>query len=152
MKKDNVRLTQQGYDDIQNELDQLKVQRPQVIKDMDHMRSLGDLKENNAYEEKRRELGFLEGRIMELEEVLKNATIIEVSTGDIIALGSSVELHIEGDKVRYQIVDENEADIVSGKISSNSPIGKALFGKKVGDEVQVESPSGTITYQILGVE
>lgn len=151
MKKDVVQLTQQGYNDIQKELDEFKKQRPQVVKDLDHMRSLGDLKENNAYEEHRRKLGFLEGRIMELEDILKNAKVIEINASATIALGSEVQLHIEGDHVKYQLVDENEADITSGKISTVSPIGQALLGRKVGDEVKVESPGGTITYRILEV-
>ncbi len=152
MKKNTVYLTAQGLDDIQSELAKLKENRPKVLHDMDHMRVLGDLKENSAYEEKRRELGFVDGRIMELEELLKSAQILDVVASDVVNLGSVVELHIEGDKVRYQIVDENEASIADGKISTVSPIGQALLGKKIGDVVHIESPGGKISYQILAIE
>jgi transcription elongation factor GreA len=152
MKKDTIYLTQQGFDDVQHELEELKGQRPKVLKDMDHMRALGDLKENSAYEEKRRELGFVEGRISELEELMKNAQVITPVASDVVSLGSVVELHIEGDHVRYQIVDENEASVLDGKISMVSPIGEALLGRKVGDTVQIESPGGKITYQIMSID
>ena len=152
MQKNTIQLTQAGYDEIQKEYDELVAKRPEVVKELDHMRSLGDLKENNAYDQLKAELGFLEGRIKELEEILKVAVVIDTPTGDKIKLGSKVALHIEGDRVNYQLVDETEADITSGKISSSSPIGAALLGRKIGDEVQVESPSGTISYQILEIE
>lgn len=152
MQKNTIQLTQRGYDEIKNEYEELLEKRPTVVKELDHMRSLGDLKENNAYDQLKSELGFLEGRIKELEEIIKIAQIIDAPSGDLIALGSKVALHIEGDRVNYQLVDETEADIINGKISSSSPIGSALLGKKVGEEVQVDSPSGTITYQILEIE
>ena len=152
MQKNTIQLTQRGYDEIKKEYEELLEKRPSVVKELDHMRSLGDLKENNAYDQLKSELGFLEGRINELEEILRIAEVIDTPSGDMIALGSKVALHIEGDRVNYQLVDETEADIMSGKISSSSPIGSALLGKKVGEEVHVESPSGTITYQILEIE
>lgn len=152
MKKDTIYLTAQGLEDIQQELANLKAQRPKVLHDMNHMKALGDLKENSAYEEKRRELGFVDGRIMELEELLKNAQVLDIVTSGAVNLGSVVELHIEGDSVRYQIVDENEASVADGKISTVSPIGQALMGKTVGDVVHIESPGGKISYQIMAIE
>lgn len=151
MKKDSIQLTQQGFDDLQAELRELKDKRPAVLAEVDRMRALGDLKENAGYEQTRREQAFLDGRIVEIEEILKDVVIIQSPAGDTVALGSRVTLHIEGDKVEYLLVDENESDITAGKVSSTSPIGEALLGKAVGDEVDVVTPSGTIRYKILEV-
>ena len=94
-------------------------------------------------------MGFVDGKIEELEMLLTDVEVIEKPSGSVVELGSTVHLHIEGDEVRYLLVDESEADIMNGKISASSPIGSALVGKKVGDIIDVDSPSGAISYRIL---
>lgn len=152
MNEGMVYLTPQGHQSMVDELNKLKEKRPQVVKEMDEMRGLGDLAENAGYHDKKRELGFVEGRIMELEETLKKAKVLEPSGSDSVDLGTTVELHLEGDNITYQVVHEAESDISNGKISNSSPLGQALIGKKIGDTVKVASPGGTVTYEVLNIQ
>ncbi len=147
-----IHLTLSGLHDLERELEQLKNERPHVVKELESMRSLGDLKENAAYEIQKNKLSFLDGRIAELEDLTKNAQVIEKTSDGTVGIGSVVTLHIVNDKVTYQLVGETEADITQGKISATSPIGTALIGKTKGDKISVEAPGGNVLYEILHID
>jgi transcription elongation factor GreA len=116
---------------------------------------MGDLSENAEYVAAREELTFIDGRVDELEIILKDAVIIRdnVKTANhAIKLGSTVTLHVNGKKEVFTVVGEWEADPMNKKISHESPLGKGLLGKKVGEKVQVEAPAGKITYSIVSIK
>jgi transcription elongation factor GreA len=152
-----VPLTILGAQMLRSELQQLKtVERPQVILAIQEARSHGDLSENAEYEAAKERQGFIEGRIAELESKLANAQVIDPAhiDGDgRCVFGSTVELQDldSEDKVTYQIVGDDEADIKRGKISVSSPIARALIGKYSGDVAEVQAPAGVKSYEILDV-
>jgi len=152
-----VLLTTAGADKLREELRRLKsVERPRVIEAIAEARSHGDLSENAEYDAARHQQGFIEGRIAELERQLAQAEIIDPrslpSQGKVV-FGSHVELYdMHGEvEVVYQIVGELEADLDSGQISVTSPIGRALIGKEEGEEVEVHTPGGLRSYEILRI-
>lgn len=155
MKK--VPLTLRGAEMLKAELQQLKTQeRPRVVAAIAEAREHGDLKENAEYHAAREQQGFIEGRIKEIEAKLSNTQIIEVSrlnTDGRVVFGVTVELMDEGsgEKLSYQIVGDDEADIRGGRISISSPIARALIGKEAGDFAIVQAPGGTKEYEILSV-
>ena len=152
-------MTSFGAERLRAELKELKsVKRPQVIKDIAVAREHGDLKENAEYHAAREQQGFIEGRIQELEGSLGNSDIIDIAAiganaGGKIVFGAKVELFdIEKDvEVTYQIVGELEADIKQKQISINSPIARALIGKKAEDIAEVQAPGGIHEYEIISV-
>ena len=145
-------LTQEKFEELKAELEHLKtVRRKEVAESLEYARSLGDLSENAEYHAAREELSFIDGRIDELEELLKQVVIIEGTKGDIIALGSKVTLKVNGKDEAFSLVGEWEADPRAKKISHESPLGKALLGKAVGEKVEVTAPAGKITYTIVSV-
>lgn len=145
-------LTPNGYEELQQEYQHLtKVERPKIVAAIDEARSHGDMSENEPYQEARRQQAQLEERISELEEVIKNAEVVEKPKGDAINVGHTVVVEREDAQQEYQIVGEHEADITSGKLSHSSPIGAALMGKKVGDEISVDVPAGKTTFKIKEV-
>lgn len=153
-----VPLTVHGATKLKEELQELKsVARPRVIQAIADARAHGDLKENAEYHAAKEQQGFIEGRIAEIEGKLGNAQIIDVSElnpGGRIVFGTTVDLSEEetGEKVTYQIVGDDEADIKQGKISINAPISRALIGKEEGDFVEVKTPGGIKEYEILAVK
>ncbi|MFA5684655.1 MAG: transcription elongation factor GreA [Lysobacteraceae bacterium] len=150
-------LTQRGALRLRKELEHLKsVKRPEVINAIAEARAHGDLKENAEYHAAREQQGFIEGRIKELESVLSNAQVIDVSkldAGSRIVFGARVELvDVDTDEeVSYQIVGELEADIKQGLISITAPIARALIGKHEGDAITLAAPGGERSYDIIGV-
>jgi len=152
-----VPLTVVGAEKMRVELHQLKtVQRPAVIAAIAEARAHGDLSENAEYDAAKERQGFIEGRIAELESKLSNAQIINPALLDAdgrCVFGATVELEDmeSGDKVNYQIVGEDEADIKRNKISIGSPIARALIGKYAGDVAEVMAPGGVREYEILEV-
>jgi len=147
-----IYLTQEGLAELKKEYDELsKVRRPEVVERVSQARDQGDLSENAEYHAAREELSFIDGRIDELEELLKNVVIIEDAKGETVALGSKVTLKVNGKDEVYSVVGEWEADPKERKISHESPLGKALIGKKVGEAVEVEAPAGKITYTVIAV-
>ena len=156
MKK--VPLTVRGAEKLREEIRTLKSEaRPRVIKAIAEARGHGDLKENAEYHAAKEEQGFIEGRIRELEAMLANAEVIEVSRlnkAGRVVFGATVELVDEADgrQVRYQIVGEYEADMKTGHISVTSPIARALIGKEQGDVVSVVVPGGEKSFEITRVE
>jgi transcription elongation factor GreA len=150
---DKVQLTKVGFDSLQKELDELvNVKRPKFVERLANARSQGDLAENSDYQNAKDELEFLDGRIEELENVLKNANVVRGKNGKGVSLGTKVTLKTNGSTHVYEIVGDWEADPVNKKISHTSPLGIALVGKNVGDKVEVEAPAGKITYEILQIE
>lgn len=152
-KNKQVQITKEGLETLKNELYDLKeVKRPMVVDRLSNARTQGDLAENSDYHNAKDELEFLDGRITELEEVVQSATIVQNGAKDGgISVGTDVTLRVNGQKHLYHIVGEWEADPMQKKISHTSPLGQALIGKKVGEEVEVEAPAGKITYEILSI-
>ncbi|EKE12260.1 MAG: transcription elongation factor GreA [uncultured bacterium] len=151
--KNDVKLTQEGLETLKAELVELRdVKRPKLVDRLANARSQGDLSENSDYQSAKEELEFLDGRIEELEEVIKTAVVAPaVKTGD-VGVGTKVTVKVGGSKVIFNIVGDWEADPVNKKISHESPLGKALVGKKAGDQIEVEAPAGKIQYEILAIE
>ncbi len=155
MKK--IPLTLRGAEMLKAELQRLKTQeRPRVVAAIAEAREHGDLKENAEYHAAREQQGFIEGRVNEIEAKLSNAQIIEVSRLNAdgrVVFGVTVELMDEEsrEKLSYQIVGDDEADIREGRISISSPIARALIGKEEGDFAIVQAPGGTKEYEILSV-
>ncbi len=145
-------LTKQGRDKLIEELNHLKtVKRPAVVERIRKSRDYGDLSENAEYEDARNEQSFIEGRIQELEHMLKYAQVPENKNDGEVSLGSRVEVLMDGETVNYEIVGSTEADPLSGKISAESPIGSAILGKKPGEKVTANTPSGEIELKIVSV-
>jgi transcription elongation factor GreA len=153
-----IPLTVQGAEKLRAELHDLKtVKRPGIIGAIAEARSHGDLSENAEYHAAKERQGFIEGRIADLEGKLSNAEIIDPTTLNAdgrCVFGATVELEDvdKGEKVTYQIVGEDEADIKLGKISVNSPIARSLIGKSAGDVAEVQAPGGVREYEILDVK
>ncbi len=150
-------MTLRGAEALRVELKRLKSQdRPNIIKAIAEARGHGDLSENAEYHAAREQQGFVEGRIKEIEGKLANAEVIEpgklTNTGRVM-FGALVELEDQdnGERVIYQVVGEDEADIRAGRISVGSPIARALVGKSCGEVVEVAAPGGTRSYEILAV-
>ena len=153
-----IPITKRGAELLKAELHKLKtVDRPWVINAISEARAQGDLSENAEYEVAKDRQGFIEGRIQEVEGKLSAAQIIdpaELDAGGRVVFGSTVELEEEssGDRVTYQIVGEDEADLKFGRINIGSPIARALIGKSEGDSVDVQAPGGVKTYEIVSVQ
>ncbi len=149
-------LSPEAYKKLKEELEYLKtVKRKEIIQKIQEAKELGDLSENAAYQEAKEAQSVLETRIIELEEFLKNASIIQKKKSGKVELGSTVEVEgvISGKKVRrkFTIVGSHETQPQEGKISNESPLGQAFLGKGVGEEVIVKTPDGEIKYKILKI-
>ncbi len=149
-------VTREGFEKLQAELKQLKtVDRHEVIKAIASARELGDLSENAEYHAARERQGFIEGRIAELEDKLARADVIDVKllNGSSVKFGASVRLIDEDteETLSYQIVGDDESNLSKGKISLSSPLAKALIGKDAGDSVDVRTPGGVKSYEIIEV-
>ena len=151
-----IPITARGAEKLRAELKQLKsVERPAVVQAIAEARAQGDLSENAEYEAAKDRQGFIEGRILEVEGKLSAAQVIDPTTlsGDRIVFGATVTLADEDDKpVKYQIVGQAEADAKDGKISYNSPLGRALIGRRVDDEIEVTVPAGDKYYLVKKIE
>lgn len=133
MKKNTVNLTAAGYAELEKELADLIAQRPAIAERIATARAFGDLSENQEYTDARAEQKTVENRIIELEEIIKNAEIIKTPKSDNITIGSTVVIDMAGKEFTYSVVGPVEANPLEGKISHESPIGKALLGRKVND-------------------
>lgn len=146
-------LTSEGVARLKEELEDLVGnQRQNIASRLKEAKEYGDLSENIQWDDAKDQQAFIEGRISEVENILKNSVIIEAKSGDTVSLGTTVHLEIENGTQKYTIVGSTEANPLEGKISNESPIGKALIGKKKGDEVSVDVPSGMIIYKISHIE
>ena len=149
-----IQLTKQGFEDLQKEHQDLtKNKKPQAVERLQKARAMGDLSENSEYSAAKDGLAFVEGRIQEIEEIIKQAVVVENHTsGNKVELGTSVLVEVDGRKELFQIVGEFEADPMNKKLSQNSPIGRALFNKKAGDLVEVDIPIGKVRYKIVEIK
>ena len=153
--KNTVYLTQEGLDELKNELDNLiNVRRPENIQAIKEARSLGYLSENAEYDAARNEQAQIEGRIKQLEKMLENVSIISEVSKDKVGIGNTVAIkYVDDDEEdEYKIVGSQEADPFESRISNESPIAKALFDHKVGDVVTVESPNGSYEIEIIEIK
>ena len=156
MENKQILLTDEGLKKLEDELEYLKTQkRKEVAEKIKHARGFGDLSENSEYDEAKDEQAKVELRIVELEKMLKNAKIIDESeiNLDVVSVGTKLKIfdHEYEEELEYSIVGSTEADPAKGKISDESPIGRALLGKKTGDIVDVETPGGVIKIEILSI-
>lgn len=147
-------ITVEGLEKAKTELEQLKnIKRKEIAERIERAKELGDLSENAEYASAREEQAFTEGRILELDNIVRNAEIINhTKGGDAVEVGSTVKVQIDGQSREYTIVGANEADPLKGKISNASPLGEAFLGKRVNDVVEVNAPKGLMRYTILGIE
>jgi transcription elongation factor GreA len=149
---DEIIMTQSALDKLQTELDERIGRREEVAARIERAREFGDLKENGEYHEAREAQGFNEGRIAEIEHIMKNAIVREKSDNGLVQLGSTIDVEVNGRSMTFEIVSFNESDPANGKISNQSPIGAALMHQKAGNEVEVETPSGAkVLYKIVEV-
>ena len=152
MQKENIYLTSEGLEKLKKEYQHLvTVRRKEVTERIAKAREYGDISENSEYDTAKDEQSFVEGRILELEEIIKHAkTIDKAKKADIVRLGSKVKVDVNGQQDEFIIVSSIEADPMEGKISDESPVGKSLIGAKVGDVVTVASAIKA-TYRILEI-
>ncbi|MCD6074770.1 MAG: transcription elongation factor GreA [Rhodospirillales bacterium] len=157
MATEKIPMTPEGFRALEDELRQLRqVERPEIIKAIAAAREHGDLSENAEYHSAREKQGFIEGRILELEDVVSRADLIDPKalTGNTIRFGATVKLTDEDsdEESTFQIVGSYEANVEKGLISITSPLARALIGKKAGDSAEVNAPSGPKSYEIIKVQ
>lgn len=146
-------ISASGLAEIKKELEnRIKVVRPEIAQRISEAKEMGDLSENFAYHEARDQQGLNESRIIEITEMLSTAVVVEEKKGGSIGLGSSFKVKIGGVEKTYEIVGENEANPMEGKISNVSPLGNAFLGKAAGETVEAKVPSGTMTYEIISIQ
>lgn len=148
-------LTQDGLQKLNDELkDLIAKKRPDVIERIREAASHGDLSENADYAQAREEQSFIEGRILEIEDMVKNAEIIATNGGrhNTVSIGSTTVVKANGQERKYTIVGSNEANPKEGKISNESTVGKALLGRKAGEKFKVATPAGEMEYEIISLE
>lgn len=145
-------VTKDGLQNLKNEYKELtEVRRPEITERIEKARRLGDISENAEYTTAKEDQSFVEGRVSELEEILKNAQIIKNEVSETVKVGSKVKVHIEGSEEEFHIVGALEADPDKKKISDESPLGTSLLGRRVGDSITVTVPIGKVTYRILEI-
>jgi transcription elongation factor GreA len=154
---EKVPMTDAGYRALDEELKRLKTrERPAVISAISEARSHGDLSENAEYHAAKERQGWIEGRIAEIEDKISRAQVIDVTrlSGGQVKFGATITVVDEDteEEARYQIVGEHEADVKSGRISLTSPLSRAVMGKEVGDVVEVNTPGGVKSYELLKVD
>jgi transcription elongation factor GreA len=152
---DKVPMLAEGYAHLEAELKRLRAERPEIVEAIEVARAHGDLSENAEYHAAKERQGQIEATIADLEDKLSRALVIDPTTlsGDKVVFGATVSLVDEDKKkVRYQLVGQTEADANVGRISYNSPLGRALIGRQVGEEVEVSAPSGDRYYEIKKIE
>lgn len=157
MAMEKVPMTIEGFKKLEEELHRLKsVERPRIIQQIADAREHGDLSENAEYHAAKEAQGLNEARVAEVEDKLSRAEVIDISklTGDTVKFGATVTLEDEdsGEKVKYKIVGDMEANVREGKVSISSPIARALIGKAKGDSAEVTTPKGSRSYEILKIE
>lgn len=153
---EKIQITKKGYEKLKAELENLKnVERPNIIKQIAAARELGDLRENAEYHSAKDKQGFIEAQIADLEDKFLRAEVIDISqlSGNKVRFGATVKMENldNGKIVSYMIVSEFEANIDEGFISINSPVARALLGKEIHDEVEIKTPGGVSTYEVLEI-
>lgn len=146
-------LSAEKLEVLKEELIQLKTsERKKIAESLEYAKSLGDLSENAEYHEARDKQADVEDRIAELEDIIKNSSIIEKGSSDVIRMGAKITASRDGKEEIFYLVGAEEADMLAGKISHESPLGEALLGHKKGDFVIVTTPRGEINYKIIDIE
>jgi len=149
---DTLYITEQGLKKLKIELKDLKDnRRPAIARRIKNAREMGDISENAEYDAARQEQAFIEGKISELEDVIKNSKTVEKGKKGVVHVGARVTVHINGGDETFHLVGAHEANPLENKISHESPLGSALLGKKVGDTFEVEAPIGKLTYKITKI-
>jgi transcription elongation factor GreA len=144
-------LTQEGLDKLKEDLETSKAKRAGITERIALARELGDLSENAEYHEARDQQGFNEGKILEIELLIKNSKVVDKQSSSVVGIGSKIKVKNSDRELEYTIVGATEADPMQGKISCESPLGVSFLGKKVDDVVDVEIPSGRIKYKIISL-
>lgn len=157
MSTNRIPVTRDGHAKLLEELEHLvTVRRPEIIRAVATAREEGDLRENAGYAAARNDQGFIEGRIRDIESILKRIEIIDEDTvssdGSLVTIGSTVTITIDGEEEIYTIVGAVEANPNEGRISNESPFGRALLGRRVGDSVDIKTPVTTLNAKIVSVE
>ncbi len=155
MSSDKVPMLAEGYRQLTDEVKRLKLERPEIIEAIETARAHGDLSENAEYHAAKERQGQIEAMIADIDDRLSRAMVIDPTTlsGDKVVFGATVTLLDEDDKqIRYQLVGQTEADANHGRISYNSPLGRALIGRSKGEEVEVTTPAGERYYEIAKIE
>ncbi len=154
MSEKQVPLTREGKARLEGELDQLRAQRRVVAERIHNAQEQGTSQNDAEYDGAKQEQGMVEGRILELADILRRATIIDGSGAGQgrVTIGSGVDVEQDGKLRRYQIVGAPEADVASGRISNESPVGSALLGHRQGDTVDVHTPKGALKFKILKID
>jgi transcription elongation factor GreA len=155
MEAKKIYLTKAGFEKLNKEYEQLATEGRKEVADLiKQAKEYGDLSENSEYADAKDKQAFVEGRIAELEHILKNAALIDESHSgcDLVNVGCTVHVELENGEMNYRIVGSYEADPEKGWISNESPLGQALLGKKIGEEVEVLAPAGTIKYKIKKIK
>lgn len=148
-----IYLTPQGKQNLEKELKELIAKRPDMAKRIERAKEMGDLSENAEYHDAKDKQGMTEAKIREIQAILNQAQIIKKNkNSSIVLFGSKIKVAINGNEKEYEIVGANEASPLEGKISNESPLGRAFLGRKVGDSVEVEVPAGKITYTIKEIQ
>ena len=148
-------LTEEKRKALEIELEMLKTEkRKEILEALEFAKSLGDLSENAEYHQAREEQGKLEERIANIENLLQNSTVVKKHHSGVVEVGATVVVLKEGTKEKktFSIVGSEEADVLAGKISNNSPLGQALLGKKKGDKAPFKTPKGELVYTIVSIE
>lgn len=151
---DSVLLTKENLEQLKAQLAELKIEKPQVVARIELARSHGDLKENADYHAGRERLGFLEGQLAFIQDRIARAEVIDTSNMDTDKVIMGVKVKVEdpdGEIEVYHVVSDMDGGTSDEKVSINSPIGKTLIGKKIGDEVSIKIPRGTLNYKILDI-
>ncbi len=149
MTDDVQYISQESLENLQKELETIKnVKIPEIAKRIDEAKQQGDLSENAEYHQAREDMSWTQGRMLELEQIINNAQVIQPTHQGIVAVGSTVVVKVNGKEKQYTIVGPQEVDPASGKISNESPLGEAFLGHRVGDSVDVKTPAGKTTYEI----
>lgn len=143
-----IPLTQSAFDEKQTELNRLIELRKEVMERLKVAREMGDLSENGAYHAAKFELGNIGRQMRTLKHVLNNAYVAQASSSNLVAFGKTITLKTGAKKLTFLLVSQHESDISANKLSMESPIGKAILGKKIGDEVLVKTPKGEVSYKI----
>lgn len=153
MNNHPILITASGLEELKKELAELVgIKRPHLVDRLSVARSMGDLSENNDYQDAKEELAFIDGRISELENLVTNAQVAHPATAGPVDVGHKVTVKVDSSQAIFHIVGEWEADPAQKKISLSSPLGQALMGKKVGEKVEVAAPAGKILYTIVAIE
>lgn len=154
MVGDKTYITQEGLENLREELKLLKTEkRKEISERIQEAKELGDLSENAEYTEAKEEQGFVEGRILDLENIIKNVEVIreDFVKSDIVEVGCTIKVQTNGNKNDYRIVGSSESDPKKGWISNESPLGRAFLGKKLGETVPVKTPKGELQFKILEI-